>query len=283
MADGGADIPARLQEKLDIKIVPLYLNFSDGSYKSEGNKQNFYEKIKKEKELPSSAAPSPHDFYTAFKEVEADRPIIMLSISAGLSSTYENAVRGKNILLEEEPERTIEVINTKTASCGIALLLHEAAAKTENNYTFNELVAHLHHCVKHMTSLFILQTLDNLVKGGRLDKVRGKIASTLNIKPLMRGSEEGTIEVTEKVRGEKKAIRRFVDQIQSYTNNAEDKTIFMSHGNDEARAQKILADIQSKFSFKDAYITEMGPLIFTHGGDGAIVITFFRDESCKKS
>jgi len=125
MADGGADIPKQLSEKLNIKTVPLYLHFSDGEYKNEGNTRmvDFYKKIEKLKELPRSAAPSPHDFYNAYREVDNDKPIIMLSISSGLSSTYENAVAGKNLLLKEEPNRSIEIIDTKTASCGIALLL----------------------------------------------------------------------------------------------------------------------------------------------------------------
>jgi DegV family protein with EDD domain len=279
MTDGGADIPASLKESIDVEIVPLYLHFSDEEFKSEGNKNvfAFYDKLEKQKELPRSAAPSPHDFYKAYKKVEATKPIIMFNMSAGLSSTYENAVAGKNMLLEEEPDRRIEVMNTKTASCGIALLLDEASKKIKENVSFEQLTAHLHQRIQQTTSLFVLQTLDNLILGGRLDKVRGKIANTLNIKLLMRGNEEGMIEVTEKVRGEKRAVRRFVDQIANYTKSPKDKTIFISHGNDEPRAKTILSTIRNKFPFKDSYVTEMGPLIFTYGGNGAIVISFFSD------
>jgi len=280
MIDGGADIPKRLSETLNLQIVPLYLHFSDGEFKSEGNSSitKFYKKVTQLKELPRSAAPSPNDFYEAYRNIDASVPIIMLSISSGLSSTYENAVAGKKMLLEEEPDRLIEVIDTKTASCGVALLLHEAGAKIKEDYSFEALAEHLRERVEQTTSLFVLKTLENLVLGGRLDKVRGKIASTLNVKLLMRGSEEGTIEVTDKVRGEKKSIRRFIDQIEDYVKNPSDKIITMSHGNDETRAKKILSEIRSKFPFKDAYVTEMGPLISTYGGEGALVIAFFKDK-----
>src|SRR5699024_7708858 len=176
MTDGGADIPASLKEKMDVDVVPLYLHFSDGEFQSEGNKNvlAFYDKMEKQKELPRSAAPSPHDFYKAYKRVDATKPIVMLSMSAGLSSTYENAVAGKNRLLEEEPDRSIEVINTKTASCGIALLLYEASKKMKENASFEQITAHLHKRVEQTTTLFVLQTLDNLILGGRLDKVKGK-------------------------------------------------------------------------------------------------------------
>ncbi|MBP2079819.1 DegV family protein with EDD domain [Oceanobacillus polygoni] len=281
MTDGGADIPQRLNESLNIKVVPLYLHFSDGHYKSGITLDiaGYYQKIKDLKELPRSAAPSPNDFYEAYKAVDPEKPIIMLSLSKELSSTYDHALLGKEMLLEEEPERKIEVINTKTASCGIALLLHEAKLKLNEGYSHEQLAEHLHERVEQTTTLFVLKTLENLVLGGRLDKVKGKIAKTLNIKLLMRASNEGSIEVAEKIRGDKKSIRRFVDQIGEYTKHVEDKFISMTHCNDVERATKVLADIRNKYNFKDAYLTETGPLISTYGGEGALVIAFFKDPS----
>src|SRR5699024_12011761 len=95
--------------------------------------------------------------------------------------------------------------------------------------------------------------------------------------PLMRGSDEGTIEVTEKVRGDKKSIRRFVEQIGEHTKNFEDKIITMTHCNAEDRAKKVLADIREKYPFMDAHLTDMGPLIATYAGEGGLVISFFRN------
>lgn len=279
MTDGGADIPQRLQDELDISIVPLYLHFEDAQFKTglTMDLQRYYRKIKETNTLPSSAAPSPNDFYEAYKQIDPGTPILMLSLSKGLSSTYENAVAGKNMLLQEEPDRTIKVINTKTASCGIALLMHEASVKIRENYSFEELVNHIKERVEQTTSLFILKTLENLILGGRLDKFKGTLAKTLNIKLLMRGNEEGAIEVTEKVRGDKKSIRRFVEQIGEYTKNMEDKVITMTHCNDESRAKKVLSEIREKYPFKDAFLSETGPLISNYGGEGALVIAFFRD------
>ncbi|MFA1822578.1 DegV family protein [Virgibacillus oceani] len=279
MTDSGADIPKQLIEKADLQIVPLYLHFKDSQYKSgiDIDLPTFYQKIKDTNELPRSAAPSPHDFYEAYKQIDREKPIIMLSLTKGLSSTYENAIAGKNLLLEEEPDRVIEVLNTKTASCGIALLVDEANKKISEEETFENIVAHLSQKIEKTATLFVLKTLENLIMGGRLDKVKGTIAKTLNIKLLMKASEEGTIEVTEKVRGEKKSVRRFVEQIGEYTKNVEDKVIAMTHCNDEERAKSVLAEIKKKYPFKDSFITETGPLISTYGGKGALVISFFKD------
>ena len=181
------------------------------------------------------------------------------------------------MLLEEAPNRIIEVINTKTASCGIALLFQETKDKIKEGYSFDDLVAHLHARVEQTTTLFVLKTLENLVLGGRLDKVKGTLAKTLNIKLLMKGNEEGAIEVTERVRGDKKSVRRFIEQIGEYTKHVEDKVIAMTHCNAEERARHVLSEIRKKYNFKDAILTETGPIISTYGGEGALVISFLKD------
>src|SRR5699024_1326910 len=191
MADGGADIPQHLVEKYQVKIIPLYLHFSDGEYKTGVtlDLDNFHQKVKSLNEVPKSSAPSPNDFYEAFKSVPETKPIIMLSISKEISTTYDNAVAAKNMLLEEEPDRKIEVINTKSASGAVGLLIHKLYEKIESGYPFEQLVEHIEKCADKTVTLFVLRTLDNLVRGGRVSKVTGKIAKTLNIKLLMRASD----------------------------------------------------------------------------------------------
>lgn len=279
MTDGGADLTQKMLKQIHVDIVPLYLHFSNGQYKTQEqiDLDSFYQKIKAYQEIPNTSAPSPHDFYQAYKAVDSDVPIIMLSLSKGLSSTYENAVAGKNILLHEQPNRKIEVINTKTASCGIALLLHETAKFSSENNSFEQIVAHMRERVEQTTTLFMLKTLENLVLGGRLDKVKGAIAKTLNIKLLMKGSDNGTIEVSEKIRGEKKALRRFIEQIGEYTKSFDDKMITLAHGNDEKFAKSVLHDIMNRYPFKEGAIMPTGPLISSYGGEGALIISFFAD------
>lgn len=278
MTDGGADLPSQLTDTLTIINVPLYLHFKDQQYIPGVtiSLQEFHQKIKESDELPRSSAPSPNDFYEAYKKVDPDTPIVNLSLTKGLSTTYDNAVAAKEMLLEEEPNRKIAVINTKTATCGLSLFVHEAVSKINEGYTFEQLEEHLTNRVENVVTLVALKTLDNVIRGGRLDKVRGTIAKTLNIKILMRGDTEGSLEVVEKVRGDKKSIRRFIDQIGEYTKSFEKKIIVMSHCNAEGRAKAVLGDIMKKYSFKDSYLMDMGPLISTYAGEGGLVIAFFR-------
>ncbi len=251
MTDSSADLPVFLKNKLHVEIVPLYLHFSDGQYTC-GQTMDielFHQKVKNLGEVPRSAAPSPSDFYEAYKKISPEKKILMLSISSEISSTYSNAVAGKNMLLEEEPDRVIEVLNTKTASCGICLLIHEANKKIKEGYQFNELVSHLTERIEQTTTLFVLKSLDNLVLGGRLEKIKGKIAKTLNIKVLMKATDKGAIDVVEKVRGEKKSLQRFIDQIGEYAEDTENKIITMTYCRDKERAMNVLEKNSQQICF----------------------------------
>jgi len=93
----------------------------------------------------------------------------------------------------------------------------------------------------------------------------------------MKKSDIGTIEVAEKVRGNKKAMRRFLDQIGEYTKNFDNKVIAVSYSTTEEKAKQFLSEVKERYAFKDSILTEMGPLIATHAGEGGYVISFFED------
>lgn len=279
MADSGADFPTSLVDSLNIKIVPLNVHFENEQYKSgvDLDIPTFYQKMSVAHELPTTSAPSPHAFYEAYKEVDPETPIIMLSLSNELSATHNNALLGRDMLLEEEPNRKVAVLNTKTATSGMALLADETGKRINEGMQFDELVKHLEERIEKTTTLIFLRTVENLMKSGRLDRFKGTIAKTLNIKILMKASDEGTIEVAEKVRGNKKAIRRFIEQIGEHGKNFENKVISMSHSGEEDKAKKLLQEMKETYSFKGSILSEMGPLIATHAGEDGYVISFFRD------
>ncbi|WP_079477097.1 DegV family protein [Halobacillus salinus] len=277
--DGGADFEQGMIERHQLTVVPLNLHFGEEHYKTGEtiDLPTFYKKVREADELPSSSSPSPNDFYEKYKQVDPDDQILVLSLSSGLSSTFESAVMGKNLLLEEEPEREIVVLDTKTASCGVALLVHEASSKINQGASFEDVIAHMEERIEKTTTLFVLKTLENVIKGGRLDRVKGTIAKTLNIKLLMRATDEGMIDVVEKVRGNKKSVRRFIEQIGDYAHNFEDKVIALSHTNDEGRGRSVLETIKDRYNFKQGLFMDMGPLISTYAGEGGLVIAFFKD------
>jgi DegV family protein with EDD domain len=276
ITDSSSDLPRNLQEQYAIEIVPLNIQFGEQHFKAGVTIDNetFYKMMRDAKELPKSACPAPYDFLESFKKTPEEEDLLVLTISKSLSGTYDSAVLAKNMLLEEQPNRKIEVIDSSNGSPGMVLLLVQAARDIEAGNSFEEVVEALNEAVPKTNTFILLETLENVIKGGRLDRFKGTIANALNIKISLRVDLEGKIEVFEKVRGEKKALRRFIDTIEEYTKEFEDHTISLSHSNCEEKGKAVLAEIMNRYPFKEGILTEMGPLIGTYAGEGGLVLSF---------
>ncbi|WP_067837568.1 DegV family protein [Amphibacillus sediminis] len=279
ITDSGADLSDQMKKDWNLKIIPLYVHFDGKQYASEDlTTASFLTKLSESEQFPTSSAPGPQQYYQAFKSTPSDQAIIHFSISKGVSSAYNHAMMGKEMLLEEEPNRKIAVINSKSASSGMILLINETITKIKEGLSFEALVEYIHDRIKHLHTIFILQTLDNLIRGGRLDKVRGAVAKTLNVKLLLHASIDGKIEVLEKVRGHKKATRRFIEKIGEYITDTSQRTLALTHCNARERLEEFIDMIKEKYSFEQIIFSETGPVISAHGGQGAIVMSFFSDQ-----
>lgn len=276
ITDGAADLPLSFIKEQHIKVVPLNVSFGEQGFKTGIDLDNntFYRLMKEYAELPKSSCPAPYDFLEAYKEVPEDEAIIVFSLSKGLSGTYDSAVIGMNMLLEEQPNRKIAVLNTKTGSCGQILLIDEAVKLIKNGADFDEVISNAQSSIESVNTLILLDTLENVVKGGRLSKTKAAIANALNIKIILDVSKEGVIEVREKVRGDKKVLRRFIEQIGECGKDFEQKVLTVTHSNCEEKALRILNEINEKYNFKETILSEIGPLIGTYAGEGGIVISF---------
>lgn len=276
ITDGAADLPLSFINEYDVKVVPLNVSFGDQSFKTgiDIDNETFYRMMRESAELPKTSCPAPYDFLEAYKEVPEDNSIIVFSLSKGLSGTYESAVVGMNMLLEEQPNRKIAVLNTKTGSCGQFLLIDEAVKLINCGAGFDEVIANAQTSIDSVNTLILLETLENVVKGGRLSKTKAAIANALNIKIMLEVSKDGLIEVREKVRGDKKVLRRFIEQIGECGKDFEKKVLTMTHSNSEEKALGLLKEIKEKYNFKETILSEIGPLIGTYAGEGGIVISF---------
>ena len=276
ITDSSIDFPEELLTELNVTVIPLNLLFGDEEYKAgvDLDTPTFYQKLKKSKELPKSSAPSPQDFLTKYEESNPEDDILVIALSESLSTTYDNAVLARKMFHEEQPDRRIEVINSKTASSGLGIIVFHAAEMARDGASFESIVEQAHEYTEDTLTMFLLDTLDNVIKGGRLDRVRGTIASALNIKLLMKASDDGSLEVLDKVRGNKRAIRQFIQKIGEYGHNLEDKVLAVAHSNCEDKAKALIEQIQERYKFKDVILSTMGPLIGTYAGEGGLLVAF---------
>lgn len=275
VTDSSVELPTDIITQFDIHIIPLNVHFGERHFKSgvDLDSKMFFDLMREEEELPKSSSPSPNDFYEKFVSFDENDDILVISLSSQLSSTYDSAMMGKQMFMEAHPERNIEVIDTHSASAGLGLIVYETAKLVDAGAAFEEAVQKAKTVSHNSHTVFILETLENVIKGGRLDRVRGAIAKTLNIK-LMMHEHEGKVEVLEKIRGNKKAIRRFVEQIGEYSKNFEEKVLTLSHANCEDKALSLIELIKEHYPFKEILLSEVGPLIGTYSGEGGLIMAY---------
>ncbi|MCR8641072.1 DegV family protein [Paenibacillus sp. N1-5-1-14] len=275
ITDGCADLPLEMLQEHDITLVPLYVHFGHEQFTSNNlDSSYFYKRMKTEKELPKTSSPSPYEFYQRYKEAGEDADTLVFCTSSKLSSTYCHAVMGKDMLLEEGFKGNIEIFDTKTASVGQARLIIRAAEMAKEGFSYQEIISEINKLIAESKIFFCLETLENVIKGGRLDRVRGTIASVLHIRLVMRADEEGKVDVYEKVRGTKNAMKRLIEIMGEKKHDLEKNILGVAHGNCEERARAFAEQVLQLYPFKKVIFANMGPVIGTYGGEGAIVVSY---------
>ncbi|WP_195571240.1 DegV family protein [Paenibacillus sp. 1001270B_150601_E10] len=274
ITDGNSDLSTEIIQELGISVVPLHVHFGHETYDSTMDTELFYNKMRESEELPKTSSPSPGDFYNMYKSLDQTKDILVLCVTSQLSSTYNHALMAKEMYEEEGYANKVEVIDSKTASAGLGFLAVKAALLSKAGHSFHELQEKLKECVKQTRTYFSLDTLENVVKGGRMSRLKGTVASMLNIKILMQASEEGTIEVVEKVRGTQRVLKRMIDKVGEAWQHADQSIIALAHSNCEERAKQFMSSLLEKYPFERVLYLNMGPVIGTYAGEGGILLAF---------
>lgn len=273
VADSSCDLNTDLKRELRITLVPLTLHVGNNIYRDDEN-LDVKAMLKEMAECPDSpktACPSPNDFITAYEGAES---VFTVTLSSALSGTYESAMLAKKMLLENAEDKFVHVFDSLSASIGetlISIKIFELAKKSYDNL---QIVEKVNEYIKDMKTFFLLESLENLMKNGRLGKVKGRIATLLNIKPIMRGTEDGNINMVESVRGYKKAFIRFADIIGEQGEKLEDKVIGIAHCNCLERAEEFKRELLKRYKFKDIIIVETAGLSSVYANQGGIIVAF---------
>ncbi|MDD9267930.1 DegV family protein [Paenibacillus sp. GCM10023248] len=275
ITDSSCDLPKMIVDELGISIVPLSVHFGEKCMSPHMDLCDFYARMKTESVLPKTSSPSPQHFLSNYSDKAGrDQDILVICLSSAISSTYHHALMAKELLLEEGYQGSIEVIDSKTASLGLGVLVYKAAKLAAAGASFEQVASAVHGWIPRTGTLFFLDTLDNVIKGGRLDRVRGAVASVLNIKLLMKASEEGSIEVTEKIRGTQQALKRLIAKVGEKHHDYEHDVIAVAHSNCEERAREVLHQLLEKHPFRRVLFANMGTVIGTYAGEGGVLIAY---------
>lgn len=270
--DSTSDVTNEIIEKYNIKMVPLTVNFEDGSYldKIELSSEEFFEKLAKAAKLPTTTLVSPGAFVEAFSEIlmEGDQ-VLGIFLASEFSGTYDSARMAKDMIGSED----IHIIDTRSVCLGSFALILEAIELVEQNKSIEEIVKELEKVKEKIVAVAAVDTLKYLEKGGRLSKGQAVVGSILNIKPIIKISE-GKLSVIEKIRGKNKSIKWFDEWIEKNNYDLSDKTVLLFHGRSYEQLKLLRETIEQKYKIKNIIEQEVGPVIGTHSGPGVLGIGF---------
>ncbi|HHW07242.1 MAG TPA: DegV family protein [Clostridia bacterium] len=273
VTDSTSDLTQELLAQYDIRMVPLYVRFGEEVYADgvEINNRQLFQKVAQTGIMPQTAAPTPEDFLSVFKEIiEAGSDVICICLSSHLSATVQSAM----IAAGELPPGRVEVIDGLNLSSATGMLAIYAAELAQQGLPLSEIVPLVKARVPKLSTQFVVDTMEYLYKGGRCSGLQSLMAGVLKIHPMLTMSE-GKIVVKEKIRGGgKKIVDRLVECIVTDKDKVDRQFIAVTGAACPEMVEAIVQRVQQEFPGARVFVTEAGSVISSHCGPGTVGILY---------
>lgn len=273
VGDSCSDLTEELKTKMNVEIVPLTIEVEGKTYidNESLDTSELLKDMKKSSKTPRTSCPSPKDYMMTY---EGEEDVFVVTLSSELSGSYNSAILAKELYLEDKKDKFIHIFNSKSASTGQALIAMKIYELIKEGYKREKVVEKVEKYISEMKTYFILESLDNLIKAGRIGLIKGKIATMLSIVPIMEGNDEGKIDLIENVRGSKKAMSRLVDILGEQGMKLEERVLAIAHCNCLERAMDFKKQVMAKYNFKDIVIFETHGISTVYANNGGLIVSF---------
>lgn len=283
MTDSCADLSAAEVQAMDLTVVPLHYELDGVEYinypnHSELDPEEFFARVSAGAACKTSAV-SVGSFVDEMTPIlEAGKDILYIAFSSGLSTTYQSGCIAADDLRAEFPEAKIEVIDSLSASRGQGRLVMEAVAEKNKGKSLEEVSEFVRQAILHNIHWFTVADLNQLKRGGRISAATALVGTMMNIKPVLRVSDEGKLESVSKSRGIKAALTELVNQMEKTgTAPLADQTVLICHANCPDNVEFVSKLLRERFGVTDIRAEFIGPVIGAHTGMGTLGL-FFRGE-----
>lgn len=273
IADSCCDLNPEIAEKTKVELVPLTIQVNGKDFVDDENLDVdlLIENMRSSEEAPKTACPSPNAFMERYK---GDESVFVVTLSSALSGTYESAAMAKELFLEEFGNKFIHVFDSLSASVGETLISMKISELIDKGLKELEIVEKVNSYIKGMKTFFTLESLDNLVKAGRIKPLVARVTSILNVKPIMGATPDGEIQLEERTIGSRKSFRRFVELIGEQGINLEERVLGIAHCNNLEKALKFKEEVLKRYKFKDIIIVKTAGISTVYANEGGIIVAF---------
>ena len=252
--------------------VPLGLEVGDYRIMDDENfnQAEFLAQVAASPVCAKSSCPSPERFMNAY-DCDADM-IFSVTLSSKLSGSYNSSVLGAELFKEDNEDKNIFPVDSKSAACGESQIAEKLKELCLSGLSFDEVKKQITDYIDNMHTYFVLDNLDTLRKNGRLSGVKALVATTLSIKPIM-GSDDGSIVQRGQAMGIKKALSRMIDLAISDASASHNETAYITHVNCPDRAEFCKNLLIDKGHFKDVHITAATGVSSMYANDGGVILS----------
>ena len=257
---------------LEVAMVPLNIRLGEDEWKDQKgiSSLDFYERMNASESLPKTSQPSPHDFIVEYDRLlsEGSDGVMSLHIAGVLSGTVESAR-----LAASQVEGDVRVVDTLGTTAQAALVLKKACQLRDAGMSLEDAQRAIENLIPQTQFLVACETLENLLKGGRLSAEQAKDASLLNIKPILTFDDRGVLVSFGKAKGMRGVVKQYVSRIQKRTKEQGKQAIRFCHvGNEPAVESLKQALADAGVDYADEGSCPCGATIATHLGMGALGI-----------
>lgn len=265
ISDSSCDLDKETLKNLDVKVLRIKGTDEKGEDLPEDLTNKEIYKRMREGAFFKTSQLTYYDYFKEFEEsAKEGKDIIALTLSSGLSGTYQNACMAKREI-EEKYDIRVEVVDSLAASVGFGQITYFAGLAAKNGATYDEVLDLLKFLVEKTKHIFTVYDLKYLYEGGRVSKTKAKISSVLNILPILEVDQEGKLFVSEMVRGKNKSYKKMMEMIEERTTSDGFDTIFPVYADDIKVLDPLIKKLEERGHNKFLPL-EIGQTIAAHVG-----------------
>ena len=270
VTDSSSDLPKEIIEKYNIHTIPLKIIYSDREYDDgvDISPEEVYKKF--EQEVPRTSMPSQTDIIKIFDRLKEEgyKKILSIHLSCNLSGTVD-VVR---MISKQYEDLEIEVIDSKSVSIGVGMLVHEAARLISQRLPMSEIKDALNKAKDRISVFYCIPVLDYLRKGGRIGLVAATLGTIMDLKPIISVNRDGKYYTHAKVRGRKKSLEKLVEIAMEVI---KDQRVYVSvyHGAAKEEALKVKELLAGLSNVQEIFWGQISPAMVVHTGPGLVGVS----------
>ena len=269
VTDSTADLPISLADEIGLRVVPMTVSFRDQTFISRVtiSDEEFYDRLDRSTELPTTAQPNPAWFEEAYADCVDDglEVAVSLHVSRELSGTVASARTAA-----AQAGLEVRVMDSRQVGGGLALMALAAQRVASEGGSAEEVVRAAERAREGLANYVVVDTLENLRRGGRVSGTQALVGNVLRVKPILT-VREGRIEPVEKARTVTRALDRIVDRVAEEVGDAP-VDVIVTHALAPERAEDLWGRLRDRLDVASELTTVFGPVLGTHTGQGAVAV-----------